>query len=682
MVKIRVFDTISPKAVEDLSSIAEVLDDGWDFDIAVVRSKTKVTKEFMDKAFNLKLVLRAGVGLDNVDQEYCEKKGIDVRNTAEASTISVAELVFALLLSIARRTVQRTEEIKKGTWKKEGGFELSGKTLGIVGYGRIGREVAKRAKSFGMIVVAYDPFYEKTNVPMLSFKELLRVSDIITLHTPLTNATKEIINASTIEEMKDGVILINTSRGEIINEKDLYDALVKGKVSFAGLDVFHSEPPDKKLLELENVVLTPHIGGSTVDSSDRVGEAVVDQITDYIKKRSENSDAHHLKDNFYLVTISSEDRPGITATITEILSTHNVAIMDAEQATIQGVLALSFLVEMDKSTKDKVTKELEKKAAELELNLRVMSFGELKTRKKILYSLSCLTAVPRGEVLTRVSKILFQNNANIETIRQLAGKDLVALELSVDVCRSPEIEKLKQEIMVAGKELGFDVALQKESDFRKSKRLIIFDMDGILINTDIMREIAKIAGVSEELSKLTEKVAGGNVDSKQFLHKSVLLFKGISVDSLEYIANKLSLTKGTLELVTILRNMGYKIALVSSSFTFFTDKLKEKLCLDYAFGNKLKLTNGFLSGELEEPIIDGPEKARLMLEIATKEKIPTDQIVAVGNGVDDIDMLNKAGLGIVFHAKGENKKYFIGSIVQTNLKSILYMLGASEENLV
>lgn len=680
MVKIRVFDPISSQAVEDLHKIAEVINEEWDFDIAIVRSHTKVTKEFIDKAPNLKLVVRAGVGLDNIDQEYCSNKGIEVRNTAEASTISVAELVFALLLGIARRIVQKTEEVKKGYWRREGGFELSGKTLGIIGYGRIGREVAKRAKSFGMTVVAYDPYLTKTDVPMLSLNELLHVSDIITLHIPLTDETKNLINAKTIKEMRNGVILINTSRGGVIDENDLYDALAKGKVSFAGLDVFQIEPPNSKLLELDNVVLTPHIGGSTVDASDRVGEAVVEQVRDFVKRRADVADMRRLKDNFYLVTISSEDRPGITAAITEILSKYNIAILDAEQATIQGVLALSFLIEINETVKDKITRELQKKAEELQLNLKVTPFGELKPRKKTLYELTCLTPVPRGEILTRVSRVLYRNNANIETIRQLTGEDLVALELSVDVSGSPDIEKLKQEIMSAGKELGFDVALQKESVFRKNKRLIIFNMDNVLVNIDVVDEIAKVAGTYETLLKRSENAIERGLDSRQILSQRVKALKGVSSDALEYVANKLSLTKGAKELIKQLKNMGYRIAVVSSSFTFFTDRLKEELELDYAYGNKLTIADEKLTGELEERIIDGAEKAHIMLEIAEKEKIPLDQVVAVGNGIDDIEMLSKAGLGIVFQAKGEYKGYIGGSIVQTNLKSILYMLGVNEED--
>jgi phosphoserine phosphatase SerB len=679
MTRIRVFDTISRHAVTELRNIAEVIEDGWDFDIAIVRSSTKITKDFVDRAKNLKMVLRAGVGLDNIDLEYCKLKNIEVRNTAQASTISVAELVFALLLSIARKIVQKTEEVRKGYWRKEGGFELSGKTMGVIGYGNIGQEVAKRAASFGMTVIAYDPFITRANIPILSLKELLHVSDVITLHIPLNETTRELISAETINEMKDGIILINTSRGGVVNENDLYDALLSGKISFAGLDVFQIEPPNSKLIELPNVVLTPHIGGNTIDASDRVGEAVIGQVKEFIKKRVETANSNYQKENFYLITVSSEDRPGITAALTGILSQHKVAILDVEQATIQGILALSFLIEMDVSTKKLVTLDLQKKAMELSLNLNVLPFAERITRKKILYALTCLTSVPRGEVLTHISQILFQNNVNIETIRQLTGEDLVALELSVDVSASENLEKLKHDIMRAGKKLRFDVAIQSEGVFRKSKRLIIFNMEGVLTDVDLIDEIAKVAGIQKNLKTRVEHAMEQGLSATQILKQRVALLKGISANALEYIATKIQLTKGTRQLITLLKKMGFKIAIISSAFTFFTERIQKELDLDYAYGNECVLSDRSLSGRLTEPIIDGPKKKQLMIKIAKEENIPLDQVVVVGNGIDDIEMLSQAGLGIVFQTKGEYPQNIDGSIVQTNLKSILYMLGASED---
>lgn len=670
------FDLLPAHTVEELRKITDVVEDGWDFDIAIVRSGTQVSKEFVDKAKRLKLVVRAGVGLDNVNLAYCKKRGIDVRNTAEATSTSVAELVFAHLLSIARKTVESTEKMRKGSWLKEEGFELAGKTLGIVGYGRIGREVARRAKAFGMKVVVYDPFVKTSDAFLLSFNELLHVADVITLHLPLTESTRNMINKEAILKMKDRAILINTSRGDIINEADLYEALLNGKISYAGLDVFQNEPtPSQRLLKLDNVVLTSHIGANTVDAQDRVGEAVVEQVQDFINNLIVYGQ------NLYVITVSSEDRPGITAALTSILLKHDVPILDAEQATIQGLLALSFLVQVSPFYKKDLDKDLLEKAKEMDLNLKVIPYKRTRKRgDKTLYVLTCLSHIPRGDVLAYVSKVLSQNKANIETIRQFHGKDLVTLELLIDVSGTRDLEKLKQELMSAGEALSFDVALQRENVFRKSKRLIIFDVDSTLIDMEIIDEVAKVAGIQKELSAITEAANRGTLDFQQSLRERVAMLKGLSFDALKYVASTVQLTEGARDLITLLKQMGFKIAIISGGFTFFTDLLKKELELDYAFANQLAIKDQCLTGELEGPIIDGSEKVRIMLRIAEDEKIPLDQVVAVGNGANDIEMLSKAGLGIAFHPTGDLKKYVKGTIVQRNLRSILYMLGLNEED--
>ncbi|MDQ1280575.1 MAG: phosphoserine phosphatase [Thermoproteota archaeon] len=674
--KIRVFDSLNLQTVEELRKITDVIEDGWDFDIAIVRSATHVTKEFVDRAKRLKLVVRAGVGLDNVDLTYCKKRKIEVRNTAEATSTSVAELVFAHLLSIARKTVESTEKMKKGSWLKEEGFELAGKTLGIVGYGRIGREVAKRARAFGMNVVVYDPFVKTSDAFLLSFNELLHVSDVITLHLPLNESTRNMINREAIKKMKDGAILINTSRGDVINEVYLYEALLNGKIGYAGLDVFQNEPtPSQQLLTLDNVILTSHIGASTVDAQDRVGEAVVEQVKDFINNLVEYGQ------NLYVITISCEDRPGITAALTSILLKWEVPILDAEQATIQGLLALSFLTQVSPSYKKDLEKDLLEKAKEMNLNLKIIPYKQTRKRRdKILYVLTCLSHIPRGEILAHVSNVLSHNKANIETIRQFHGRDLTTLELLIDVSDTSDIEKLKQELMNAGEALSFDVALQKENVFRKSKRLIVFDVDSTLIDMEIIDEIAKVAGIQKELSTITDATNKGKLDFRQSLQERVGMLKDLSFDALKYVASTIQLSEGARELITLLKQMGFKIAIISGGFTFFTDILKKELELDYAFANQLAIKNKHLTGELEGPIIDGSEKVRIMMEIAEREKISLDQVVAVGNGANDVEMLSKAGLGIAFHPTGDLKKYVKGTIFQRNLRSILYMLGLNEED--
>lgn len=261
-------------------------------DVLVVRSATKVTADIIEAGKNLKIIARAGTGLDNVDVEKAKEKGIKVINTPGANGISVAELAIGLMISCARHIAKGTTDLKNGEWTKKQlkGHELYKRTVGIIGFGNIGREVAKRLLAFDMRVLAYDPFVKETdmNVEIVDLDTIFKESDFITIHVPLTNETKHLVSKDAFEKMKDGVILINAARGGVVDEEALYNALVSGKVYAAGLDVFEVEPPTdelrKKLLELPNVVATPHIGASTVEAQLRVGQIIVDKILEEVKK--------------------------------------------------------------------------------------------------------------------------------------------------------------------------------------------------------------------------------------------------------------------------------------------------------------------------------------------------------------------------------------------------------------
>jgi len=234
----------------------------------------------------MKMVIRGGVGLDNIDVEYCSQKGIAVKNTPEASTIAVAELVFALMLGITRNITKAHGSMKNGQWNKDlKGSELYGKTLGIVGLGRIGTEVAKRAKAFGMKVLACEINKKQSEyAEIVGMDEIFRRSDFMSLHVPLTDETKEMINRKSIKKMKDGVVLINTARGKLVNENDLADALKSGKIGYAGLDVYQQEPPaGSPLLLLDNVLLMPHLGAQTSENMERIGNIVYEIIRDFRK---------------------------------------------------------------------------------------------------------------------------------------------------------------------------------------------------------------------------------------------------------------------------------------------------------------------------------------------------------------------------------------------------------------
>jgi len=254
----------------------------------LIRSKTKVTKEYIDAAENLKLVIRGGVGLDNVDQEYASKKGIAVHNTPAASAIAVAECAFTLIIGITNHIGRADSSMRNGKWiKKElKRTELFGKTLGIIGLGRIGTELAKRAGAFGMTVVAYDPFVRTSDYAVIKpeMNDVLNISDYVSLHLPLIDSTKGVINSETLKEFKDGSFLINTGRGKTIVEDDVVDALKSGKLSGFGNDVWYSDPPvNNPFVDLPNVLMMPHLGASTKENLERISEIVENIITEYSK---------------------------------------------------------------------------------------------------------------------------------------------------------------------------------------------------------------------------------------------------------------------------------------------------------------------------------------------------------------------------------------------------------------
>jgi D-3-phosphoglycerate dehydrogenase len=261
-----------------------------EYDAIIIRSETKLKAEIIEAASCLKVIGRAGIGLDNVDLPSATKKGIVVMNTPQENAIAAAEHTIAMMFSISRKVPQATASMKAGKWEKKNfmGVELYNKTLGIVGIGVIGTIVVDRARGLKMKVVAYDPYIskeaaEKKGVDLVSFDQLLSRSDFISIHTPLTDETRSLINKSAFEKMKKGVILINCARGGIINEKDLYEAIKEGKVAGAALDVFEKEPAiGNPLLELEEVISTPHLGASTGEAQENVSIAIAQQIVDYL----------------------------------------------------------------------------------------------------------------------------------------------------------------------------------------------------------------------------------------------------------------------------------------------------------------------------------------------------------------------------------------------------------------
>jgi len=290
--KILISDAFDPQLPAKLKAFGEVTDDqemAPEVDVVLVRSKTKCTREYIDSAKNLRLIVRGGVGLDNIDVDYARSKGIKVFNTAEASAVAVAELAFALMLSVPTRLVEGHLGMARGEWLKKQlkRTELMGKTLGLVGAGNIGTELARRARAFGMRVIAFDPFLKSHEfVDLLPLEEVFGESEYVSLHVPLTEESRGLVNTETISLMKDGVVLINTARGGCINEQDVVSALTSGKMHAYATDVWHSDPPDSAcpLLTAPNVIMTPHLGASSNENMLRIGDVVVRILEDFVQR--------------------------------------------------------------------------------------------------------------------------------------------------------------------------------------------------------------------------------------------------------------------------------------------------------------------------------------------------------------------------------------------------------------
>ncbi|RLF69201.1 MAG: phosphoglycerate dehydrogenase [Thermoplasmata archaeon] len=295
--KVLVTDGIAEEAVKlleeaghevtlDEASPEGLLEIIGEYDALIVRSRTKVRKEALDLAHELKVIGRAGIGVDNIDIQYAKEKGIKVVNAPRGSTLSVAELALGHMLSLARGIAAGTRGIREGKWLKKQlkGMELAGKTVGIIGCGRIGQALAERCKAFGMRTIGFDPYLpkevaDKVGIELVDLEELYRTSDFISLHVALTDETRHMVSREQFEMMKDTAYIVNCARGGVIDEDALYLALKEGIIGGAGLDVFETEPPgETKLAEFDNVTFTPHIGANTKDAQLKAGTMVAEQV--------------------------------------------------------------------------------------------------------------------------------------------------------------------------------------------------------------------------------------------------------------------------------------------------------------------------------------------------------------------------------------------------------------------
>lgn len=293
MVKIVIADSMEPEVVEEIKKIGKVVykptnlaGELKDAEVLIVRSATQVSQQLIANCQKLRIVVRAGVGLDNIDADACEKRKIKVINTPGASANAVAELAIGLMITMLRNVQKAHLQMKNKTWDKAKliGSEIAGKTLGIIGFGRIGSMVAEKAYALGMNVITYDPHPKESKLAeFIDLDKLFARADVITLHVALSEETKNLINKTNITKMRNGVYLVNTSRGEVVDEDALYGACKSGKIAGAALDVYKQEPYTGKLLELDNVYFTPHLGASTKEAQIRIGKELVEKLKEEIK---------------------------------------------------------------------------------------------------------------------------------------------------------------------------------------------------------------------------------------------------------------------------------------------------------------------------------------------------------------------------------------------------------------
>jgi len=384
-----------------------------------------------------------------------------------------------------------------------------------------------------------------------------------------------------------------------------------------------------------------------------------------------------------MVTVSGPDQPGITAAFSKILVDNQVEIVDIEQASLQDFLGLSFLLDMSgaKQSKDGVLKDLLFEASRLHLTLNFRLFSEKEMKARNSKNLFVLTYFGDTRALAEISNILAEESANIEMIANLTRHCASCVELTINVNEVENLGRLKSKVIAKSHELNVDLALQKMEAYRKNKRLVFFDMDSTLVDTEIIDEMAQRAGVLKEVSRITEKAMRGDIDFEESLTQRVALLKGLKVEELEKIRNDMKLSEGAKDLVDTLKKLGFKLGLVSGGFDYFSDFLREKLGLDFSYSNRLEIKSGVLTGKVLGKIIDNMYKAKIVNMVSSEEGVLLDQTVAIGDGANDILMLGQAGLGIAYNAKEKLERAANMSLGRARLKNILYILGISDEEM-
>ena len=396
-----------------------------------------------------------------------------------------------------------------------------------------------------------------------------------------------------------------------------------------------------------------------------------------------------------LIRITGLDRPGLTASFTEILSAYDVTILDIGQADIHSTLSLGILFKSHKSDSGNIMKELLFKASDIGVNIQfapvsVEEYEEwVNMQGKDRHILTLLGRKLTAKQIAAVTRVLAEQGLNIDAIKRLTGRQpLDEDKASVRACIELSVrgtprdrEEMQREMMRLSSKLEMDFSFQRDNMYRRMRRLICFDMDSTLIQTECIDELAERAGVGEQVRAITESAMRGEIDFKESFAKRVALLKGLDESVMKDIAENMPITEGVERLMFVLKRYGYKIAILSGGFTYFGEYLQKKFGIDYVYANELEIIDGKLTGRYLGDVVDGKRKAELLRLIAQVEKVDIAQTIAVGDGANDLPMLSLAGLGIAFHAKPKvvaNAKQSINTI---GLDGVLYFLGFKDSYL-